>query len=393
MTKAVSRWGAALMLGVALLAVRFLPPSQVNEPGWVRYTAATQRPTPEVISAADLVRKRMAEWIREQARAAIRRDTASPVGVTVLGRHDPGLAAVVRQLSEQAWRLVPAGTTPVRLWTVLPAEGEAIPGAPFSVLYAGFVVPPSALDGRTCVVVLPPLTERDGPQDLARLRRHLRWNLQAHIGMCSLWKTFGAPGQGMQRWLETMGYRVAQASDWARGRRSFEAQWAADVEQEMTGAMGRRFLRVLRPVFGEPHPAYLLGPDGARCLAGDLPACRGPLTLRRQSYGGVEGGIPRITIWGDPLGADAPRWVSDLILDRGQESFQALWGSPDPMLVAFEAAYGETAEAWTSRWLARRYGEFPRGAQLSPLALVGSLLSCALVIGLLLWELDRRGSD
>ncbi len=275
MVLTVRRWWILLGLLVLGLGAWLLPPEQATARS--RYRQPTM--TPEELRyghAASVLRAATAAWVTGRLQQAVTRMGGDSIAIGVLGEAPAGLMPMMSEVVPQLWGQLRAGPTPLRLYVmVVPGPGDAVPGAPLDNLLSSFVVPPDRLDGRTCGVVLRMpwdlFRRRTGPQP----RRWLVSQARATLGACGFWKAYGPPGSGMRAWLVRTDYRLAGDAPWASGLRTNPERMSLDEISALADAQApglRPFLLLARRLAGEPDPAYLLSPVGARCLRGDAAA-------------------------------------------------------------------------------------------------------------------------
>lgn len=394
MVLTVRRWWILLGLLVLGLGAWLLPPEQATARG--RYRQPTM--TPEELRyghAASVLRAATAAWATGRLQQAVTRMGGDSVAIGLLGEAPVGLMPVMSEVVPQLWGQLRAGPTPLRLYVmVVPGPGDAVPGAPLDNLLSSFVVPPDRLDGRTCGVVLRMpwdlFRRRTGPQP----RRWLVSQARATLGACGFWKTFGPPGSGVRAWLVRTDYRLAGDAPWASGLRTNPERMSLDEISALADARApglRPFLQLARRLAGEPDPAYLLSPVGARCLRGDAAACAEAVQGFRPRRFGTDFTVRAWGVEYDVLGPEANRFLADLARARGPDAFRAFWQSAAPPDSAFRAAFGVEAGAWTAGWMRERYGDYGGGLALHPVAVLGALLLSGAMVLALAREVHGRG--
>lgn len=384
----VQRWGLLLGLGVLGLATLVLPPAQVEESRrW--HPPAQDALDRAVAEATDAVRRHALRWVAARAAEAERAGPVLPVRVTVLGGRVAALETLAGEAARQLWAMVPEGPAPLGLHlVVLRHEGEMLPGVPLGALSWNYSVLPDETDGRSCRLVVPINWQWLGDKPPGSIRRELLREVRTSLGPCALWKAFGPPGPAIRDWLVRVDYRPAVEGTWAtRGRVGRFDWWRGWPESGQLPPFG---YELLRRVAGEPNFRYGFGPEGAQCLAGRARACGDALTRVRPRRAGIPHTVLTWGWAGDPLGPEAPSFLSDLVVREGRERFATFWRSDAPPLEAFAAAFDTSAEAWTSRWMRERYGALDAGSRVDPLTALGALLASLAVVGAAVVELNRR---
>jgi hypothetical protein len=199
---------------------------------------------------------------------------------------------------------------------------------------------------------------------------------QQLLGPCAYYRTFGMPGEKIDRWLRAGGWAFAGDGSWTTA--------AAPVER------GRGFWPPFYPRF--QTPLFDMSVDGSRCAAaqedtcervvfGDVTKTRSPLRflgndVLRSPYPML--GQGRLAYYRNALGSRQPFLFADMVRSLGKERFGQFWSSSQSPAAAFQTASGETTTAWTSRWAASQYGPPPsRGPGLGTWAAIVSALLIA----------------
>ena len=232
---------------------------------------------------------------------------------------------------------------------------------------------PSMLDGRTCLVVLARTDRYFGRQDsLAELSRllldetatspSLRFGSPAWVyftyaarrasfGACGWLAAYGAAGAGVQAWLDSTGWRAAEAARFIDTPRA-RAPW--------------RYTRAAESTL-EGHVNNLISVPREETLEAQACAHDSPATCARLMLLGARAETPwrdsgvllpgRAFFWphvgvGSTLAHDPrDRFLDDLRRSIGAEKFGALWRDPRPFPDAFAAVVGDPLGVWTSRWM------------------------------------------
>lgn len=336
-------WLAAAVLACIAVAAAYVPPRGVSAERRATLSGVlTGPPTPERLRANELAK----EWrraaldvrlheVRQQAAPELaRRRAANALSLVVRIDSTWSLAARERLTAavEQAWRTLGLDVSKIGVAVVIEPERMSA-RAPGNLVNA-FLLPDST-DRHTCVAwtasrALPQRTFEREEKRFASARSHFAHGL---LGPCAFYAKFGAPGEGIERWLAAHRYRYAllpawdsTTSDWSRPWYERPRSW---IERE----------RFERWVFQE-FPAMALG-----CMAERARACRDVVVGTVPAYGP----IPRTLAGSDERSAHLP-WsnslLSELVMDRGAARFGRFWGSTLPVDSAFHVAMDTTLGEW-----------------------------------------------
>ena len=349
MALTVRHWAAAALLGCAAVAVAFLPP-EIESPPRPPFTARAEPGAARQIGTS--VRRDLQALLllqrRDAALALLRATRPSGPGIAMLvdpSLRDPrqhgGVAPQVRALAavlDSAATMLAPFDTGVRLAVM--ATHDTDYSAPHVGGWVGLRGPvdlfPDAIDGRTCVVMIP----------LGSRTTRTRLSVAHVLGPCGFYAAFGKPGADIARWLATASYHSAGAADW-RKERPRDAYDLADA---------LRYMSPSQAWLGIGYAGLTL--DGAACAAGEVARCR-PLTQDPPQYlppqiRDARGPLAHMAMrywWMD----DEQSWyLADLIRAMGRERFARFWISPLPRDSAFESAFGVSMDEWTHRWLVDR---------------------------------------
>ncbi len=374
-----ARWLLLALLACAVLAAAYLPPGDITESQrWSRYAWASRHESTRTRLAFAAER-----WAALSERdALLRSPVASDVPVLILrGGIRPEVGEAVDSLIRSIWRRAPRADSAIRLRVVASAYGETID------LWTAALVPevvlPDQTDGRTCLVVLPAILQHGMESQTTQgwWRRNLRRQVEWAVAPCVLRAVLGQPGPEIARWLAARRYDLGSSLSWAVGGNAgveYQGLWDERFALEQTG-MPQLMLRIV----GELPGAYQ-STAAARC-AGDGPGHCAELitTLPGRSRGSGPMIRLRSLDWGssNSFAPDAESFLSDLIEERGLETFRRFWTSPLPVTAAFSAAYGTSLDDWTHDWIRRSVGSVELGAAIHPFGAIAGILASLLVVG------------
>ncbi len=347
--------------------------------------ASTPKPPRRVVGSVDSTRS-AAEDQRERRDALVegqrllrRADSLRRIlarqdwrGDSLLVLADTRLPALNRDVYETLLRRSWAGITSkrgdVRVAVAIVRDTQRfVPLSSSSIL-------PTMLDGRTCLVVLsvsdrllsfssptPVLagdildesrtTPRRVSNDVLNWQSFTAGATRASLGPCGWLAAYGAPGAGMRAWLDSTGWRAAEAARFIDTPRA-RAPW--------------RSTRVERSPFAISPVVYRersLGLPVGSCANGDILPCErlmfsrrlhvlpwrdsGVLTTGDFHRTNIEEGFSGSTRFLDPR----RRFLDDLRRTIGHDRMGTLWRDSRAFPEAFAAVVGEPLGLWTSRWM------------------------------------------
>ena len=193
--------------------------------------------------------------------------------------------------------------------------------------------------------------------------------VEPHVsGVCAWWARYGAPGDSLNEWLRTGGYRYAGA---------------ARLEQASDERISERELR--------QSSSWMRVGAMHRCVAGDEVSCRTVLREAgpRVRNAGYAATMRRPNEYGLNETKD-PYLFAALEQEFGAEKFARFWRSDQPVEAAFAGAFGVGMAEWVGDWGREAYG---RGALGPRMPAVTWLLSFATVTALFAvsrWVAARR---
>jgi hypothetical protein len=178
-------------------------------------------------------------------------------------------------------------------------------------------------------------------------------------GPCVFWARYGAPGDGVQAWLQHGGYHFA----W---------EPAALLTQSVAEP---------RQLFGMRPYSEVNDANGIACRAGEVASCVAAITSPNPDSLINSAFVPtgRLSWPQYRFGIREGVLLAHLEQEFGRERFAAFWQSDQPLEPAFLAAFGTPLGEWVMDWARRYYGPATRSARVSVLSAVLTLLTCAVL--------------
>lgn len=171
------------------------------------------------------------------------------------------------------------------------------------------------------------------------------------LGVCGLYARFGAPGPGMDRWLERTEMRGARehtGPDVARGARArIDATWLVELATPASCLAGR-------------EEACL------RCFDGSW---RSPLASLIATADAGEDPVRRLSVFARYGGGTAMWELSGLRASMGDERFARIWRSASEPAEAYEANEGSTLAAWVRATMGLETEPYRAGGMIAGLPL------------------------
>jgi hypothetical protein len=341
-------WLAVLVLGVATIAVAYLPPSP-PEPSRFYSNDWWSRPTPEGRRAkrlgdeyqAIIERLRITGVKDSLLRLLNRRPSVADTAVVLLAPASlsPRLKASAEGVRRAATPKVAMRSPGIRAAVALPLDVAA-------GMFAPRVFTPSATDGRTCLSVVPV-----GDWSLSRGQVFPQGWLRAAdaLGPCAFYLAFGHPGPRIERWMMARHFDVAMLPDWyaqPRGPMPVEPRTVTwrfmALAQQMGGQNPMQFV-------GEVP--YWMSFSAIHCSAGDPAFCRRYLLSDSYPLGSTPGVVYLRPSWSDPSNI-----LSALVREMGPDRFSKFWRSPLAPDSAFHQAFGVSFDAWAPKWAYAQIG-------------------------------------
>jgi hypothetical protein len=389
MAPRLRNWVGGTVAFCALVAVAYLPPQPPHE-------VAEKMPSAPEHMVAERVRSRLATavwaWRTLERRDSLLREARA---AGLLGENDlvlmadPSVPAGVvaeyeRRLAAPDSMLRGNGSGGPLLVAVLRDTVRHTDGLPSGTPWGTRVtyVFPEATDGRTCLAIATIGTWEARMMDADPERYEMYRTSPAQIvGPCAYALRFGPPGTAVREWLVESQYLQAQDPRWITER---------DPKALTPGIRAPR-----DPVWWWWHNTPV---ELSACAAGNLESCRnvvlGKRTYRtdkelqeRQAFARSiipPGVAPQQRYWSirHPLGWSSGMFLSDLLLDMGEERFARFWNSELTLDSAFSEAMDMSLEQWTERWAQAQIGIPERGPGVPfGTALLGIVLAGAIVGG------------
>jgi hypothetical protein len=208
------------------------------------------------------------------------------------------------------------------------------------------------------------------------------------LRICGYYARYGVPGSEIEDWLRRGGAAFASGSNIYR-------------RSDLIRMRGN-----IRRLFGGLGYFYNLSAVGLGCLGGLAPAC---LTTFQGDSRPFQPWVRNIQGLRDKA-ADSPvdflssRWriqghlggyeeymFESLEMEFGPDRFEAFWNSEQPVLEAFQEAFGLPAEEWVMAWAQKLYGTLDRGPSVPLNASLLTFLTIGLFAALAASVAIRRG--
>lgn len=214
---------------------------------------------------------------------------------------------------------------------------------------------------------------RQAPDD-----RNFFEKASSELGPCLLYRIYGRPGTGIERWITGPGVSYADRFD-------PEARRPAEPPRPPEGLWNQE---ISWAVYGSSAAELL-------CLRGELDRCEDAI-IPDQGTGteppaGAGAFITPTFEWRTPFRGASGDYLSDLRSAMGDERFRRFWQSDLPVKEAFKEAFNSSLGQWTHDWITTKWFAFHPGPLPAPrsAAYAGGLLliflGASLVIG------GRRG--
>lgn len=383
MARDLRRWVVATLVACGIVGVALLPPRGAP-PSRARLAFAIPQSTPARLRAQDLAGQwravdgaaRLLEQ-RARAKAALAHRDPARTGPTVVltGVSSMPSAAISRVTTvlDSAWSALGLGETKVGVLVVVdldPASEDRVTSAPRQE--GPMYLEPDSTDRVTCVALVPAgrywssviLGEPINPRWRGQF---LQW-LQASLGPCAFYATYGAPSRTVRRWLT--------ARRWDLGR-FLSTDSSVGPEWSSINMLGDpRFSWYWERI-------YTFSPATVACLAGRPAGCRDAVVGGANDDARADS-LPRLVRvelrrwWQAQALIPGERYLSDVAHAVGHERFLGFWSSPLPVDSSLALALRRPVGEWTAEWQHR----YTRRLRLGPAAPV-TAYALAVVIGVL----------
>lgn len=203
-----------------------------------------------------------------------------------------------------------------------------------------------------CVIAVP---EHFGEQ-LRFMAQEISWN--GLVGQCHFYARYGAPGPGIQKWMDQAGARYFARQ---RAARNFREIRLRDLSRE----------EIAR--FRQQVPLR-----GLKCLRGQRDVCAESVASLEMTQTELEQfhpmtGVPRLMFGEGALLAKVEE-------DFGPERFERFWRSELPFQEAFEQTFDVQLGDWVYDWV-QPLGHLRAGARLNAVSILLTLLLVGAVAG------------
>jgi len=375
MARTLSRWGIALLLACAAIAIAMLPPPEkVGDPWvpyWRGYGELEWRVGPQYEQAINTLRF---ELVRDSllALAELQPGNSSDSLVLLFGPRVPDRERrVIEAWLRPTWFRTLPHSSEVQLATVVMIDTDSVvAGLPRPPTYwsdVHYLLPPSS-EGRACISLIQfGLSTLERIETGGALTSYQAETVRDNgLGSCAFYGAFGLPGGDVADWLSTWQYAPIADANWESAF-SFRGQWQWSGRGWFSGhlefvscAGGDREScgRIVRREPGEERrfrPARFLGPG---------------LQTAERYY----------TRWSqDALGPWVNHYFADMVAYFGRDRFAEFWRSEEPIEQGFELAMGVPLDEWTMQWV-QAYVGVPRTTNRLP---VGSAVLSLILVGVL----------
>ncbi len=246
---------------------------------------------------------------------------------------------------DSVWAKLGLEETKIRVVVVIELARSAPAGSSSAPTQEGQVyLEPDSTDRTICVALVPAGRYWTrvilGEPIQARWRAQFgRW-LQASLGPCAFYATYGAPSKPVRRWLAARSWDIALVMD------------AADESAARSSSTN---------LLGDPRwgwyweQIYSYPPATVACMAGRPAGCRTAVLRGATDRGAPADSLPRIVRverrwWWVRHLIPAERYLSDVARVVGRERFLRFWSSPLPVDTALATALTMPIGEWTARW-------------------------------------------
>lgn len=386
------RWLSIAVLGCLAVAVIYWPGASEEDPSRVTQLARPHQSLPfRAALESDIGRGYVLLQLRDQILAASANSgDGAPIELRVSASR-PVPPDRLRAATDSVTQILRPASPLVRSIVVTrPDSAYQLSTAGRVTLWGTWYVMPGATNGHVCLA-LPRQDEFERMAQVlfnpvARPSANVGSTLLVALGPCAFYTAFGLPGTGVEQWLRDQNYATASFAHWmeppARVRRL-----AYEDLSEVSSSTG--LWDALRLASSGAYEMGILNLQARACAHGRASQCRevlrSPFRDIRPPLRGLA--IARQWWWArEDLGGS---FLSELVRLEGRDAFARFWQSGLPVDRAFQEAFGEPMETWTSRWLLSNI-DHPR---FGPVIRFGSLLfglGIVIVAGALAGVLSMR---
>lgn len=336
-------WILLALAGCGLIAVTYLPPSK--DLG-IRRSGNTGMPEARVLNRIRLELKKQQELL---ALYTARGQILEEVGrLSPQSSGEPTLLFFDADLPD-TWQTAMRGAVQIEWDAIQPVESEfrfvlavvmdtlmRVPGVNSSArLHRRHILPP-AMDGHTCLAVVPllRLTRDDRvPPTFQPAYQSEYLGRNEYLGPCALYLAFGAPGPRIEEWFLSHGYLFA-----------YDSRWTGPESIRPPGSLSRaRSLQEAACTHGRRSACLTVMLDSLTIM---------DATQRRSNLGQL-GVTAQSGLGGARISRATGSLLADLLRLKGKARFRAFWTSNLDVESAFAEAMGESLGDWTAKWATR----------------------------------------
>lgn len=373
----LKRWVAVGLTACVVLGLAYLPPRGAESSDKSAFVAQSRWGTPARQRAQALAE----EWRRVDAtvrlledRQQVKRDSlrASPTIVFRGATLPPNSVHNVETVIDSVWRDLGLGDTKVRVTLVIELQRPYGSDTPTPLQDRVAYLAPDSTHRTTCLAYLPAgpywtlfiLGKREANENLGRFAQ---W-LEAGLGPCAFYASYGTPGRPVESWLAAR-------------------HWDVALYLGSHGIAGERFSSL--DLMGNPSSpwfwdvVYSFPPATVACLAGRPSGCRAAVLAEAAEERTIP--IPNVVLvarrwWRVQHLLPGERYLGDVARTVGRDRFLDFWTSAQPVDTALAAALKRPVGEWTADWERR----FVRPIRLGPTPPLGAAVIAVAIAVLVL---------